>query len=274
MATMALRRATGLAALIGATLAVMLLAGSGQAAESQRALEPTSKIRLLNAAPGVGTGELSADGDTVGEAGFAKSTGFTKVEPGPVELKVEAPGGVVLEGSETLEPGAAYTVTAGTAKGQASELSVFPDGTSQPGVARLRVILAAPELGRPNVQVGRRVIARKARYKRATRYWTFAPGRYRISIEDPETGRPVVAPRKVGLAAGTTSTAVVLGSRGERARVVLIDDATAAPAGAPGAGLGGLAPQSADTWLPLLLLAFGIAMLGTGAARATSGRFR
>lgn len=272
---MAIRRVTGLTALIGATLAVMLLAGPGQAAEeTSRIVAQTSKIRLLQASPGVESAKLSADGTQVGETGFATSTGFADVPSGPVDLKVEAPGGdTVLRGSDTLEPGAAYTVTA-LEDGRGKELIAIPDGTSEPGVARLRVILAAPELGRPDVKVGRKVIAHKARYKKATRYWTFSPGRYRISVEDPETGQPVLASRKVGLAAGTTSTAVVVGSRGEQARMVLIDDATAAPAGAPGAGFGGLAPENAQTWLPPVLLAIGIAMLGTGAARATSGRFR
>jgi hypothetical protein len=260
---MARIRVTRFGALLGSTLALMLPAAFAQAAERD------AQVRFLHTVPGVGVAELSADGDAVGEAGFGEASDFAGVAPGPVKLVLEAPEGVVLRSEETLDAGRSYTVIAMATK-DAAELVLVPDGTAKPGVARLRLIHAAMELGEPNVVVGGKTVAREVPYQAVSPYFDLPPDSYPVSLNDPETGEPVLATR-VSLAAGTTSTAAVVGSRGEPARAVLLSDATAAPAAAPEAGFGGLANEGPST-LPTWLIAIAAATLAAGLLRAVSGR--
>jgi hypothetical protein len=67
----------------------------------------------------------------------------------------------------------------------------------------------------------------------------------------------------VSVAAGSATTAVLVGSRGEKARWVLVDDSTVAPSAAPETGLGGLTTSNGGIpWLLALLAALGAGTLG------------
>jgi hypothetical protein len=243
------------AIVLSALLVAMLLASSSAAAKQ------SAQVRFLHAVPGVGTASLSASGVEVGGAGFGEKTGFATVPAGASALVLHAPDGLVLKGSEQLDAGHAYTIIA-LAKGKSAELRGFADGAARAGVARVRMIQAAPELGMPNFVVGGKVIAKSAPYGMDTGYADFEPGSYKVMVENPANGKTVIPTATVSVAAGSATTAVLVGSRGEKARWVLIDDATAAPTAAPQTGLGGLTTSS-DGRPPWLLAA--LAALGAGA---------
>ena len=103
------------------------------------------------------------------------------------------------------------------------------------------MVHAAPELGDANLALNGKVVAKRAAYTDATQYWTLPPGAEKLTVLDPSSKKMALGMRSVPLAAGTSTTAYVVGSRGERVKVVLVDDATTAPAAAPQTGLGGLA---------------------------------
>ena len=85
-------------------------------------------------------------------------------------------------------------------------------------------------------------------------------------MTNPSSGKPVIAPKQVPLAAGTASTVLVVGSGGERLRPVLVTDSQAAPTTAPETGLGGLAPQpGGPDWVLAALAAVATGVLGLGA---------
>jgi hypothetical protein len=230
----------------------------------------SSQIRFLHAVPGVGDATLSAGDQEVGSAGFAEATDLVTVPAGESDLLLSAPGGVEVEGSETLEPGSAYTVIA-MAKGDGAELVTFADGKAKKDVARLRMIHAAPELGEPDLIVDGKTIARKAPFGDATRYWTFDPGTYEVEVADPDSGKTVVPAKALALAAGSSSSGVIVGSRGEDARLVVVDDDVTAPSSGPQAGFGGLADSGGRPWGLALLAALAAGLLGGAMFRRAQG---
>ena len=232
--------------------------------------QDTAKVRFVHAVPGVGDASLRAGDREVGSAAFAEATPFANVPVGSVKLTLEADGGT-LEADEQLQAGRSYTVVA-LAQGQSGELRVYPDGTPKPNTARLRMIHAAPELGSPDFSLNGETVSQGAMYKEATAYWDLQPGTYRAVLANPETGDPAVPPQQLPLAAGTTSTLVVLGSRGEPVETLLLTDGTAAPATAPQTGLGGLAGDD-PSW-PAAILAALLAGFTGGAAFLLLGRRR
>jgi hypothetical protein len=95
-------------------------------------------------------------------------------------------------------------------------------------------------------------------------------------LSSPETGNPAVPPQQIPLAAGTTSSLVVLGSRGEPVQTLLLTDGSAAPAAAPQTGFGGIA-EDGSSWVAALLAALlagalgGAVFLAVGRRRAHAG---
>ena len=209
-----------------------------------------AKLRFVHAVPGVGEATLTAGDTEVGSAAFGEATPFADVPAGDAKLSLEAEGGTI-EADEQLQAGRSYTAVA-LAQGQSGELRVYPDGSPKPNTARLRMIQAAPELGTPDFSLNGEVVAQGATYGEATAYWDLQPGTYRAVLVNPETGDPAVPPEQIPLAAGSTSTLVVLGSRGEPVQTLLLTDGTAAPQTAPQTGLGGLAGDG-PSWVAALI---------------------
>ena len=253
------------------TLFAMLTVPAASSFAQDATTQNTAKVRFVHAVPGVGEASLRAGDSEVGSATFGKATAFADVPAGDVTLNLEADGGT-LEADEQLQAGRTYTVIA-LAQGQSGELRVYPDGSPKPNTARLRMIHAAPELGSPEFSLNGEVVSQGATYKEATAYWDLQPGTYRAVLANPETGDPAVPPGQLPLAAGTTSTLVVLGSRGEPVQTLLLTDGTAAPATAPQTGFGGLAGDDGPSWAAALLAALCAGAAG-GAAYLVMSRRR
>jgi hypothetical protein len=236
-----------------------------------------ASVRFVNAVPGRGAAQLDvreggnrhriATGIAFGEIG-----GYTSVPAGNAIFEARtADGRSITVGRERIEDGARYTAVS-IGDGQAT-IALIRDGAPRGGRARLRVVHAAPELGNVGVRVGGRRFARALGYQSVARYRGVDPGIYPVAVTRPRGGRPIASRGGVSLAAGTSSTAFVVGTRGEPVRVVVAPDGAAAPAGAPATGLGGMA-EGGTNLLAALLAGLIAAVLGSAAYVALTVRPR
>jgi hypothetical protein len=239
-----------------------------------------AKLRLVNARPGsepirleaiVGSQRTPAGGATE----FGGFTPYASVTPGETQLALTGGTGsnATADVSETLEDGARYTVVALARGEDGLALKVFKDADAAGGKARLRVIHAAPELGSPDIRLGKRTIAEDLAFRAATPYLSVDPGGYELSVVRPGGDEAIFAD-EVTLSAGSASTAVVAGSGGAEPQVILATDDTVTPAAAPQTGFGGLAGDDGSRWLAAALAALAAGALGGGAqlARVRRGR--
>ena len=233
-----------------------------------------STVRFVHAVPGVGDATVSVDGREIGTVGFGEATEQTTVPSGTANFEVSAPDGVKLNADQDLAPGKSYLAVA-MKTDKSAEIRFFEDREAKAEVARLRMIHAAPELGNANLVVDGKVIAKDASYTDTTDYLQLEPGDYRVTVSNPKTDETVVS-GNASLAAGTSDTALVVGSQGEQAKIMLVQDDVAAPGSAPETGLGGLAHvDGSGPDLPLTGLAALVAgLLGLGAVRLTARRGR
>ncbi|MEA2478708.1 MAG: hypothetical protein QOJ07_630 [Thermoleophilaceae bacterium] len=250
-------------------IAVMLLLASAGSAMA------SATVRFVHAVPGAGSAQLHVSSGKASSSTTAVSFGTAstplEVPGGSAQLVLEPAGGGKAQATlkHALVDGARYTVVAiPKQSGKGASLSVFEDGKPRPGKARLRMIHATPELGNPDVKVDDRIIAAALKYGDATDYASVPPGNHDIAIARPRSKAPPLVEKKgVPLTAGTSTTAIVLGSRGEQTRIVTLSDGTAAPKGAPATGLGGLAGPgdgAPSRWLIGLMAALAAAALGAG----------
>jgi hypothetical protein len=249
-------------------LAAMLLLLSAASAFA------SASVRFVHAVPGaepatlnvsVGGGRLST-----GPVSFGAASAPLSVAAGTTAKMTAASGGKTLAVNEqTLEDGKSYTVVAIQKRPDDPKLgvslSVFPDASAEPGKALVRAINVAPEAGDPDVRVDDTVIAPKLAYAAASEYTDVAPGAHDVIVSRAGGSGGALATKKaVALTAGTSTTAIVLGSGGATMRVLVLVD-SAAPAGAPATGYGGIAGQDRGPSRALLALlgALAGAVLGT-----------
>lgn len=251
---------------------VILVAPSAEAAS----------VRFVHASPGTGPVEARVASGGAGEplgpaVAFGEATPYRTVPAGRVELSIRSQDGGerVTMTDEPLTGNRRYTAVALGERGDL-ELRVYPDRPAAPQVASLRIIQAAPELGEAQLRVGEETVAGSLAYRDATPYRSVEPGTYELAAARPdEGGEPIVVERGVPLRAGTASTAILVGSAGERARFVLLDESTAAGAAASGrpappTGLGGLAGEHGPSWPLVLAAMLAAGALGGGLYRAAS----
>jgi hypothetical protein len=179
---------------------------------------------------------------------------------------------VALKRTVRLADDATYTIV-GLAQGRAAVIHLYRDGGAKPGRARLRLVHAAPELGDADLALNGKVVAGNVTYRAATRYWTMPPGNEELAVQRPGSAEMALGKASLPLGAGTASTAYVVGSKGERVRVVLVDDATTAPSAAPQTGLGGLADRNTPfwSWGTVIAAALVAALVAVALRRRASG---
>ena len=244
-----------------AAVSIVVLTSVPVAADSK-----DSSVRFVHAVPGVGEATLAVGGQEIGGAGFGEATDQVAVPAGSATLELSAPDGVELTADEDLKPGRSYLVVALTTD-QGGELRIFRDRGAKANLARLRMIHAAPELGEADIAIDGDVVAKGAAYTDATDYIELQPGEYQVDVESPKTGETVLVDT-VPVASGTSDTALVVGTQGEQARIVVVQDDVAAPGGAPETGLGGLAPPDDGTnWTLAIVAALAAGGIGVLFAR-------
>jgi hypothetical protein len=257
---------------IGLTLASLMLVAAPAASA-----EASAKVRLVNARAGSDPVrlEVSIGGTSTpagGQAAFGHSTPYASVPSGSAELTITGGTGSAASATTTeqLTDGARYTAVALARGDKAFALRVYRDGNARARGARLRVLHAAPELGSPNIMLGKRTIAEDVRFPSATPYLSVAPGSYALAVVRPG-GSQAIFEKDVSLSAGVTTTAILAGSGGARSRLIVLTDDTVTPAGAPETGLGGLAGHGGAPWLVAALAALLAGTLG-GAAQLSLAR--
>jgi hypothetical protein len=253
-------------------LALMLSLTSmlvGVSATNAWALE----LRFVHAVPGAGAASLSASGTSVGDpVSFGGVTSYTDVRSGSQKLELTPAGGgkALATANESLGDGR-YTVVASGAGGRV-DLHVYRDGEAKSGKAQVRAINAAMELGNTEVALDRRAMAGNLAPGKASPWSTVDPGTYQVEAMRPSGKGGALASRSgVSLAAGTSTTALVVGSGGQPTRIVLASDSTVTPSEAPGTGLGGL--SGGTPWAAALAAALLAGALG-GAAYTLASRGR
>jgi hypothetical protein len=195
---------------------------------------------------------------------YGEAGDLVDVPAGDAELSLV--GGASSKLTKTLADGASYTVVA-LPKGA---VRVLRNGRATAGDAKVRIVHAAPELGSPDVRLGKRTIAQALDFRAATKYVTVQPSSYEVAVAKPDAG-DVLFKRRASLAAGTATTIVIAGSGGSPQRLIEANDATVTPAGAPHTGLGGIARGGDSPWLLALLAALLAGALG-GVVQLTRGR--
>jgi hypothetical protein len=211
-----------------------------------------AKLRLVNASPEAQELQLQVGGtDVGGPAAFGQVTPYAPVGSGAVQLELKDQQATA---QEQLRENARYTAVAIPKGKDGIELKIYKDGAAKPGDSRLRVVHAAPELGSPDIRLGKRTIAEAVAFKEATPYLVVSPGSYTFAVVRPG-GSEAVFDKRVALPAGSTTTAILAGSGGAPGRVILASDQSVTPAGAPETGLGGLAEGGRAPWLLVALAA-------------------
>lgn len=251
-----------------ATGTILLSASAGQAAAA-------TKVNFVHAVPGAGDATLKVSGGSGSAAslsgvGFGESSKYSSGPSGRVTITLTVGGKRAARTTKSLADGAGYTVVAEPGRGGVT-LMAYRAGKAEAGSARLRAAHGAAELARADFMVGGRKLGTLERGASGD-YVTVEPGRYSVTARRPGSSDAVIEQSGVNLAAGTASTAYAVGSGGERARFVVVQDAVDAPEGGPATGFGGLSGDGAP-WLAALFAALAAGTLG-GVAYTRASRRR
>jgi hypothetical protein len=238
---------------------LMLLAGPAVSAWGD------AKVRFVQAIPGSGAIQLQASEGGIDQRigrplGYGKIGSYEDVPAGEVELELlDAHEAAISSTRERVRNGVRYTVVAMRDRRPV----VLEDGGADGGRSSLRVVQAAPELGKVDVRLGDEAVAEGVGFGDVAPYTAVAPGAYALQVTSPKDGSMISSRGAVTLTAGTSSTAFVIGTGGEPVETVVAADRAAAPRGAPATGLGGLAGED-----PQLLIALLAGLLGALAGAA------
>jgi Domain of unknown function (DUF4397)/LysM domain len=193
-------------------------------------------VRFVHAVPGVGKAEVSVnDGsglEKVGAIGFGQATGFHSVRSGAFHWSLSGGGKTLAKGTTTVGNGA-YDLVVLEQNSQV-KLGVYKAQGGKPGTALVRVIHAAPELGSPELTVDGKVAVKSLAYTKATPYVPLAAGTHNLGANRPGDKTPLVSSAHLTVQNGKSYSAVVVGTRGQRVRVVALLDRGGSAA--PGTG--------------------------------------
>lgn len=233
---------------VGRTLLLVLVAlgslSEPARAQSLAAGQAVALVRFVHASPDVSAVDFSIDGATVVSGlGFGGATdAFVSVSPGSHLIAATASddaGALVAERWVELAEGGAYAVGAvGMVAG--AFIGLYPLDLSPPtdGLARVRVINAAPDLGAVVLATAEgEVLGGGAAFPDAGAYAEVAAGTHDLVVSAADDGTAIMELGSMGLEAGATYELLMLGlaSEGSLFAVPLVGAAFA------GAGVIGLA---------------------------------
>jgi LysM repeat protein len=189
-------------------------------------------VRFIHAVPGVGTATVdvnSGNGEQdVGSIGFGQVTPFKSLRAGSFRWSLKGGGKVLATGTSTVGNGVYDIVILEKPSGSGVELGVYKAAGAKAGTSLVRVIHAVPELGSPMFMLDMHAVANRLPYVHATPYYSIMPGVYSLSAMKPsemKAGDPTLVDVKgVHFASGVAYTAIAVGSRGQRVRVVTVVD--------------------------------------------------
>jgi hypothetical protein len=182
-------------------------------------------VRFVHAVPGVGRAEVSvSDGSgsqDLGTIGFGQATAWHSIRSGAFRWTLSGAGRKLASGTTTVGNGA-YDIVV-LQHGAGVKLGVYRARAGRAGTALVRVIHAAPELGSPDLSVDGKVAVKNLRYTEATPYLALSAGRHLLAAERAGSSTPFLSTH-VTVRADTSYSEVVLGTRGQRVRVVTLVD--------------------------------------------------
>lgn len=183
-------------------------------------------MRFVHAVPGVQTAsvEITSGSNTTkaGSIQFAQSTAWHSLRSGRFLWRLRSSSGTTLaSGAATIRDGAFTAIV--LAKGRGAVLGIYRDRPGVPGKSLVRVIHAAPELGSPSLKFDSKVVAPQLKFAAATPYLSVSPGDHSFAAMSSNSPAPFLH-GTVKLASDFAYTEIVVGSRGQRVRVVTVTD--------------------------------------------------
>jgi hypothetical protein len=198
-------------------------------------------VRFVDALPGTGTVDLSADDRMVFSGiGFKTITDYLVVHDNASQLRMRAAGAdsILADNNEGLRNDARSTVISMPGVNGQPRLRVLTDEpATDPSKTRLRVIQAVPRLGEVDVAVvgDQEPLFRRLTYASEARYRELPPMTATIEIRQDQSMTAPVRIEALHLEAGHGYTIVIVGDRAGTVEAITFDDrtqaATARPAG-------------------------------------------
>jgi nucleoid-associated protein YgaU len=183
-------------------------------------------IRFVHAVPGVGTATVDVNaghGTTaIGSIGFGQVTAWRSIRSGSFRWALIGAGKTLVKGHATVGMGAYDIVVLDKVSGVA--LGIYKAEGGKPGTSLMRVIHAAPELGSPELTLDSKPAVNSLSFTQATPYLSVKPGMHSLGAMKPGNNTPLVSGGRVHLRPGVAYSAIVIGSRGQRVRVVDVID--------------------------------------------------
>jgi hypothetical protein len=183
-------------------------------------------IRFIHAVPGVGKATVQInDGSgnvAIGSIGFGQATPWHGVRSGSFQWALQGGGKTLVKGTSTVGNGAYDIVVLDKSSGVS--LGIYKARAGKPGTSLVRVIHAAPELGSPELTVDSKEAVKSLAFTQATPYVSLPPGVHTLGAMKPGGTVSLVSGGRVTLASGVAYSAIVVGSRGQRVRVVAVVD--------------------------------------------------
>lgn len=183
-------------------------------------------IRFVHAVPGVGAATVTVDDGTgthtVGSVRFGQVTPWQSIRSGTFRWTLNDRGKRLATGTATVVEGAYDLIVLDKPSGAA--LGIYRAQGGKPGTSRIRVIHAAPELGSPQLMIDAHRAAGSLSFTRATPYLDITPGTHSLAAMRPGASTPLAIPTQVRLQPDRAYSAVVVGTRGQRVRVVTLVD--------------------------------------------------
>ncbi len=183
-------------------------------------------IRFVHGVPGVGAAQVKVDSGTgevnLGAIGFAQVTPWRSVRSGRFRWTLAGAGKTLAQGTATVGSGA-YDIVV-LAKGAGVALGIYKAEGGRGGTSLVRVIHGAPELGSPELTLDSRPVVNRLSFTRATPYLSVKPGAHSLAAMRASDSTPLVSSPSVRLMPDVAYSAIVLGSRGQRVRIVNLVD--------------------------------------------------
>ncbi|MFZ0041336.1 MAG: DUF4397 domain-containing protein [Solirubrobacteraceae bacterium] len=186
-----------------------------------------SLLRFVHGVPGVGRATVEVDtgsgSRSLGSIAFGEVTPWHSISSGRFEWKLVGRGGKLLaSGSATVGNGA-YDILV-LEKGGKPWLGIYKARAGKPGTSLVRVIHGAPELGSPELAIDGKVAIKSLSYTQATPYVAVTPGSHSLAAMRAGDSSPLVEASHVKLAPGVAYSGIVLGTRGQKVRVIAVAD--------------------------------------------------
>lgn len=272
-------RAISLALGVFTLLAVFCVQASPVSADSP------SFVRIIHAAPGIGTADVFVDGSVLlSSFQFAAVTGYATVPPGPHKVQIalvgKGSGAAVLTQTLSVSPGAAYTVAALGTQATGFSLQVFTDNNQiATGKAKVRFYHLSPGIGSVNVLNGSNMVVSGLAYPDASNYLTVPAGAYTFNVNSTQSSTTV--PVSATLQANMITSVFAVGMANGTPPIQIVTAQTTGLPGSPNTGSDpnpSAAPGSGSSQVPVFWLFGVVALLAFGsgalARRLTSAQRR